>query len=123
MPDEAPDWLTVAIISDDPYMRLRVASCAAFLGAATDMGVDPDLWALEWRRVWAAAPGWWQAWKSNVDGGGTEPGRNNAVITDPMIDSQVQAMMPFTRVADHAPAPAQAPAPAAALEDDGAVPS
>jgi hypothetical protein len=103
-PREATDdWLTQAVIADDAYMRVRVAACAARLGCATDRGIDPDQWSLEWRRVWASAPGWWQAWKSNTDGGGTEPGANNAVITDAMIDAQVQAMMPFTRVADHAP--------------------
>jgi hypothetical protein len=107
---EAPDpradtdnWLIIGVIADDAYMRIRVASCAARLGCATDRGIDPDQWTLEWRRVWASAPGWWQAWKSNTDGGGTDPGANGAVITDAMIDAQVQQMMPFTRVADHAP--------------------
>jgi len=100
---DTDDWLTQAIIADDPYMRLRVAACAARLGCAEDAGIDPDAWALEWRRVWAAAPGWWNAWTSNLANGGTDPGKNPGVITDAMIDAQVQQMMPFTRVADHAP--------------------
>jgi phage-related tail fiber protein len=105
---DTDNWLIQAVIADDAYMRVRVAACAARLGCAENAGIDPDDWALQWRRVWAAAPGWWQAWKSNVDGGGTDPGANGAVITDAMIDSQVQQMMPFTRVADHAPVPVPA---------------
>ena len=111
-------YLTQAIMADDPYMRLRVAQSAAKNGCATDMGIDPDLWAMEWRRVWAAAPGWDTTWEAF-----TEPDPGKSAITDPQIESKVLGMMPFTHVADHAPAPAQAPAPAAALEDDGAVPS
>jgi len=87
-------WAIAARIADDAYMRVRVAACAARLGCAEDAGIDPDDWAVQWRRVWAAAPGWWQAWKANPV---------PASITDAMIDSQVQQMMPFTRVADHAP--------------------
>lgn len=95
-------YLTQSIISDDPYMRLRVASCAAQQGCA-DAGIDPDAWAVEWRRVWGSSPGWDAAWESAQAGGITDPGADPSVITDQMILSQVQAMMPFTHVTDHAP--------------------
>lgn len=41
--------------------------------------------------VIAAAPGWDAAWASAVAGGNETPGRDPAVITDPMILSAVQA--------------------------------
>jgi hypothetical protein len=96
-------YLTQSIIADDPYMRLRVASCAAQQGCAEDFGIDPDFWALDWRRDWAASPGWDAAWESAVASGVVDPGREDVVITDAMVLSQVQAMMPFTTVAQHQP--------------------
>lgn len=100
-------YLTQSIIADDPYMRLRVASCAAQEGCA-ETGIDPDAWTSEWRRVWASSPGWDAAWESAQAGGVETPGSDPAVITDGQILAQVQAMMPFTRVADHAPESAPA---------------
>lgn len=96
-------YLTQSIIADDAYMRLRVASCAAQQGCAGDFGIDPDAWTQQWRRVWAASPGWDAAWESAmaqtppIETPGSDPG----VITDGQILSQVQVMMPFTRVEDH----------------------
>jgi hypothetical protein len=98
-------YLTQSIVADDPYMRLRVASAAAQEGCATESGIDPDEWTFQWRRVWAAAPGWSDAWESAAAAGVADPGSDPAVITDAMILSQLQAMQPFTRVADHAPEP------------------
>lgn len=99
---ETDDWMVQSEIANDVHMRGRVAQCAAKNGCASEAGIDPDLWSAEWSRTWASAPGWWQAWASNLAGGGTDPGANPGVITNGMIDSQVQAMIPFTRVADHA---------------------
>lgn len=95
-------YLTQSIIADDSYMRLRVSSAAAQEGV-TEVGIDPDLWAFEWRRVWAAAPGWAEAWESAQAGGVVDPGASASVITDSMILSQVQAMKPFLLVADYRP--------------------
>ena len=94
-------YLTQAIMADDPYMRLRVSSCAAQEGCA-DVGIDPDAWTFEWRKVWAAAPGWSDAWESAQAGGIVDPGRDPLVVTDGMILGQVQVMMPFDHVEDHA---------------------
>jgi hypothetical protein len=96
-------YLTQSVIADDAYMRLRVASVAAQQGCANDFGIDPDLWTQEWRRVWAASPGWDTAWESAQAAGITEIGAKPDVITDPMILSQVQVMMPFDHVSDHRP--------------------
>ena len=95
-------YLTQSIIADDPYMRLRVASAAAQEGC-TDTGVDPDAWTLEWRRVWASAPGWDAAWESAQAGSIPDPGSKPDVITDSMILSQVQSMIPFVMISDNKP--------------------
>lgn len=78
-------------IADDPAMRIRVAQCAAAEGVKDD-GIDPDVWAYEWRRVWSAAPGWDEAWESALASENPAPGSDPAVITDAMILSQVQSM-------------------------------
>jgi hypothetical protein len=96
-------YLTQSIIADDPYMRLRVSSCAAQEGCATDAGIDPDVWTLEWRKVWSSAPGWDAAWESALVGEVVDPGKDPGVIPDSMILSQVQAMKPFTTIAEHKP--------------------
>lgn len=97
-------YLTQSIIADDPYMRLRVASAAAQEGC-TDNGIDPDVWTLDWRRVWASAPSWDLAWESAIAASPpvADPGKDAGVITDGMITSQIQAMMPFINVSDNVP--------------------
>lgn len=94
-------YLNQAAIADDTAMRGRVAQAAAQEGCA-DAGLDPDQWTYEWRRVWASAPGWDAAWESSLAGHPNDPdytpGEDPGVITDQMILTQVQAMMPFTRV-------------------------
>jgi hypothetical protein len=96
-------YLTQSTIADDPWMALRVAACAAQQGC-TDVGIDPDLWAREWRRVWSASPGWDAQWESALarpdNAPGYQPGMDAAVISDGQILSQVQSQMPFTRVAE-----------------------
>ena len=97
-------YLTQAIIADDPYVRLRVSSCAAQQGVAGEgSGIDPDSWTLQWRRVWASSPGWDVAWESAMASQNPNPGGDPTVITDAQILSQVQAMMPFIEVEDNQP--------------------
>jgi hypothetical protein len=112
-------YLTQSAIADDSNMKLRVASCAAQQGI-TDVGIDPDQWTQEWRRVWSASPGWDAAWESalaNPDNPtGYQPGADPAVITDGQILAQVQAMMPFRHASNVAyppppPLPPSLPAP------------
>lgn len=87
-----------ALMADDPYLKVRVAQCAAQEGCATEAGIDPDLWTYEWRRVWASSPGWDVAWESALAADIPNPGADAGVITDGMILTQVQAMKPFARV-------------------------
>lgn len=83
-------------------MQARIAQCAAQQGCATDAGIDPDMWTKEWCRVWSASPGWDSSWESALarpdNPPGYQPGMDSAVIEDQSILSQVQSMMPFTRV-------------------------
>jgi len=84
-------YLHQADIARDPWMLERVAQCAA----EQDIP-DPDEWTQAHSREWAAAPGWDAAWESALishEGDAEyQPGRDEAVITDHMILSQVQAM-------------------------------
>lgn len=89
-------YLDQSEIAANQAMLARVAQCAAQQGEA-----NPDGWAHEHRRTWASAPGWDAAWASALAGhppveGETtlyDPGSDEAVITDGMILSQVQAML------------------------------
>lgn len=82
-------YLTQNSIASSSGMFWRVAQAAAEEGIT-----EPDNWTQENRRFWAAAPGWDEAWESylvsNPDA--TDPGLDEAVITDAQILSQVQAM-------------------------------
>lgn len=85
-------YLTQDTISFNAAMYGRITMAAA------DEGVhDPDSWAASNRRTWAAAPGWDAAWESSLAGHPNDPaydpGADEAVITDGMILSQVQAML------------------------------
>lgn len=82
-------YLTQNVISLDPDMTGRVAQAAA----SENVPEDADTWTWTNRRIWAAAPGWDTAWLSAIAGGIPNPGADEAVITDGMILSQVQAML------------------------------
>lgn len=90
-------YLTQSKIANDAAMQARVSSSAAQEGV-TDEGIDPASWAYEWRLIWAASPGWAEAWESAEAGDNPSPGTDPAVITDAQILSQVQAMKPFTHI-------------------------
>ena len=85
-------YLEQSAIASNGAMTNRVAQCA------TEQDIpDADEWASEHRREWAAAPGWDDAWASALashpsSGNAYDPGMDEAVITDNMILSQVQAM-------------------------------
>lgn len=88
-------YLNQSEIAGNSSMFARVAQAAAEQGET-----DPDGWTHTHRRTWAAAPGWDDAWASakaahenDPEGSPTyDPGADEAVITDPMILSQIQAM-------------------------------
>lgn len=91
-------YLDEADIAVNPSMFSRVAQCAAEQGET-----DPDGWTQRYRRTWASAPGWDDAWASakagHPDDVNYDPGADNAVITDAMILSQVQSMLPVSDAA------------------------
>lgn len=92
-------YLDQSEIASNGAMNSRVAQCAAQQSIP-----DYNTWAAENAREWAAAPGWDAAWASAkaahppLEGetgeyaSNYDPGRDQAVITDEMILSQVQAM-------------------------------
>lgn len=87
-------YLSTAQMADNYTMQRRVAVAAAEQNAP---GNDPFAWTVENKYEWAAAPGWGPAWDSALashpDDPEYDPGADPGVITDPMILSQVQAML------------------------------
>lgn len=96
-------YLSQSAIAGDASVQKRVMQAAAENGIATDAGMSPESWALEWKQVWASAPGWDEAWDSALAAGIPDPGSDPTVITDAMINAQVQSMMPFTSIPSHRP--------------------
>jgi len=83
-------YLTQNTIAYNGSMFGRMAQAAAEEGIP-----DPEVWAGDTRRIWAASPGWDDAWESALaTDPDADPGTNEAVITDGMILSQVQSMNP-----------------------------
>lgn len=76
-------------VSESPSLQSRVTACAAQQNAPG----DPQAWAWQHRWEYAAAPTWAEKYEYAVAGGNPDPGADPAVITDPMILSQVQAML------------------------------
>ena len=86
-------YLTQAAIAQNQTLTQRVAQCAAQQEIP-----NPDGWTQENRRVWASSPGWDTAWESaletNKNQPNYDPGADEAVVTDQMILSEVQAIKP-----------------------------
>lgn len=78
---------STADVSESGSLTRRITACAAQEGEDA-----PDAWAYQNRWVWAAAPGWGDAFASAQAGGNPDPGKSEDVITDGMILTQVQAM-------------------------------
>jgi hypothetical protein len=73
-------------------LRGRLAAAAASEPTPLDPA-DPETWAYQFRYQLCSAPGWDDAWASAAAGGVQDPGADEAVITDGMILSQVQAVL------------------------------
>lgn len=91
-------YKTVADMAENFALNRRITA-----GAAKESIDNPQGWVQLYRWEVAAQPGWDAAWDSAVAGGVEDPGADEAVITDGMILSGVQAV-----VAANTPAP---PAP------------
>lgn len=78
---------TVAQMSRDFDLKERVAACASTEGEREPVAwAEANMWRL------AGSPGWDGAYFAAVDAKRDEPGRDEAVITDSMILSAVQAL-------------------------------
>ncbi len=79
-------YATIAAITQSGALYQRLTAAAAEEAKDTTPGswVSNHIWEL------AASPGWAGAWESAVENGVTDPGANEAVITDGMILSAVQ---------------------------------
>lgn len=90
-------YLTQDKICSNNVLQRRVAQCVAGEISNTSE-IDPDAFAMQKRRFWAAAPGWDAAWESAMvshpDDDNYDPGRDQGVITDGQILSEVQALLP-----------------------------
>ncbi len=88
-------YLTQSAIGQNKAMQNRVAQAAVSENLPNE--ADPDGWTMQHFREWGAAPGWDAAWASALasheDTPTYDPGMDEAVITDGMILSQVQAMI------------------------------
>jgi len=62
-------------------------------GAAKESVDNPQNWVQLYRWEIASQPGWDAAWDSAVAGGVEDPGSDEAVITDGMILSGIQAVL------------------------------
>lgn len=83
-------YLIVAMIRQDPWIRDRVAACAATEGVSA-----PEQWTMEHAWQFAAQPGWAAAWESALAVHPEDdylPGKDEAVVTDAMILAAVQSL-------------------------------
>lgn len=80
----------------ESYSLIRRLTAAA----AKESITDPSGWVSLYRYEVASQPGWDAAWDSAVAGGVEDPGNDEAVITDGMILSGVQAVVAANQPAD-----------------------
>lgn len=81
-------YKTVADMAESFSLNRRLNA-----GAAKESIENPTQWVNLYRWEIASQPGWDAAWDSAVAGGVTDPGADEAVITDGMILSGVQAVV------------------------------
>lgn len=89
-------YLDVFKMTQSGSLSGRLAAAAATeqqAGADLGQGIDPENWASQHRWQLVSAPGWGDAWASAEAGENADPGADPGVITDPMILSQVQAVL------------------------------
>lgn len=80
---------SIAEVAHSYSLRERIAACAAVEGVTNP---HPTEWADQHLWWLAASPGWGDAWAYALASGITDPGADEAVITDGMILSAVQAI-------------------------------
>ena len=86
-------YKTTFAISQDPYMRNRLAAAVALDGIEMN---DPEDWVNVNRWKLATQPGWADAWEEALDNNsgdfGYTPGNDETTITDAMILAAVRAV-------------------------------
>jgi hypothetical protein len=101
----ADSYLAISAIANDEYMNERLKACATqqtHLGNAPEIENDYDnrpytnaaiKWVDQNKYLWAASPSWGEKWSSAlVSNPDSEPGKDEAVITDDDILATVQAL-------------------------------
>lgn len=82
-------YKTISVMAANQSLRNRVAACAAQEGV-----VGPEGWTQQNSLMWAASPGWSDAWEyAETTEPGADHGDNEACITDGMILATVQSMV------------------------------
>lgn len=87
-------YRTQAILAQDNKLMTRAIACAATQGI---MNPDSWVWAHQW--VLSSEPGWDAAYSYALNAKNDSPGDDEAVISDGMILSAVQAIMAAPPVA------------------------
>ena len=81
-------YKSVADMAENFALNRRITA-----GAAKESIDNPQQWTQLYRWEVAGQPGWDAAWDSAVAGGVPDPGADEAVITDGMILSGIQAVV------------------------------
>lgn len=82
-------YKTQYVIAQDSMLFNRITACASLEGVT-----DPMTWTYAYRWQFSAQPGWGDAYASALQADPSiSPGDNEAVITDNMILSAVQAIL------------------------------
>lgn len=82
-------YQTIYTMAANQSLRNRVAACAAQEGAA-----NPESWAQQNSLLWAASPGWSEAWEyAEAVNPGDDHGANEGVITDDMVLAAIQPLV------------------------------
>ena len=90
-------YSTIFAISQDPYMRRRIAACVALLGVELNA---PEEWVEHNRWRLATTDGWADLWDAKLAGpfesedaaNRYTPGNDSDLITDEMILAAVEAI-------------------------------
>lgn len=81
-------YMTIALITQSGSLQNRLTAAAA----QEQKPVPYGGWVYDHIWDFAAQPGWSEAWDSALAAGVTDPGANEAVITDGMILAAVQSI-------------------------------
>lgn len=84
-------YYDVSLLAADGDFTARVTACYTTETLGQSLDILPPQWASEHAWQIAAAPGFGDAYASALASGVPNPGRDQAVISDPQVLSAVQA--------------------------------